>query len=986
MPDQRSVMKEFRLLDQKRAAEGLTPAEEARLEQLRDLMGPEMGAGGLAGGFDINAAAARLRESLLPAGLRNRPPPEPEAALPVDLPGTEPAETAPAATDALSAAWDEQPFAPLEGEQAQVDPLFDPASLGADGDPTAQQGYDPYAYDPNAYAADPSGQQPYDPNAYAADPNAQQPYDPNAYADPNAQQAWDPNAYAVDPNTQQPYDPNAYAADPNAQQPYDADAYAADPNAQQPYDANAYATDPSAQQPYDPNAYAADPNAPQAWDPNAYATDPNAQQPYDPNAYAVDPNTQQPYDPNAYAADPNAQQPYDPNAYAVDPNTQQPNDPNAYPADPNTEQPYDPNAYPADPNAQQPYDPNAYAVDPNAQQPYDPNAYAADPDAEQPVDLNAAVADPNAEQAWDPSAYAADPNAEQPFDPHAYAADPNAEQPFDPSAYAAPAADAGALEADPSALAAPGYPPPDDDGVAAGWDAAALPAPAAELGAPLGEYDGDAAAPPPLEGLDALEALLPFDAAAAAAIPAGAIPDLYAADGTYDETAGFGAPAGADAGELPPDATAPEPGAAFDGALDLSTPVDGGANGWAAEPELVAAEPVSEGEWQPEAALDHGFQLESGGSFDAGAAAAQPWDAPAEAAAPSEAPAEAAPAPELGTWDGGDLAPPEPAQDLGDAPPPELGFVEGDLAAPEAEPEYTADPAAAAALLGAPTGDLAAPEAEDVRWTAPAWTPPAEAALTDAGEPALPPLELAAPVADDDIPTIDGEEILEEIPVEELSAPPPVSIEFDPLPPPPEPEAPAPAVAAPPAPVAPKVAARPAPVLARPPPVVAIAPRAVAPPAPAPEPDVEVDAEEAVEVDEVVEEAPAATAGSATTIAGSHRVVVHTVEGQVKRGVLDDAELAAAALALGGAPGAAAEAIPTEKVKAIFFMLAPGEQAPTPNGKKVRVTFRDGRQVAGFSPDYREDAVGFFMIPADTRTNTARIWVYQAAVRQVAIS
>ena len=30
--------------------------------------------------------------------------------------------------------------------------------------------------------------------------------------------------------------------------------------------------------------------------------------------------------------------------------------------------------------------------------------------------------------------------------------------------------------------------------------------------------------------------------------------------------------------------------------------------------------------------------------------------------------------------------------------------------------------------------------------------------------------------------------------------------------------------------------------------------------------------------------------------------------------------------------------------------------------------------------------VGFFMIPADTRTNTGRIWVYQAAVRQVTVS
>jgi hypothetical protein len=42
--------------------------------------------------------------------------------------------------------------------------------------------------------------------------------------------------------------------------------------------------------------------------------------------------------------------------------------------------------------------------------------------------------------------------------------------------------------------------------------------------------------------------------------------------------------------------------------------------------------------------------------------------------------------------------------------------------------------------------------------------------------------------------------------------------------------------------------------------------------------------------------------------------------------------------------------------------------------------------VAGFSPDYREDLVGFFVILADSRTNTGRIWVYQAAVKQVSVS
>jgi hypothetical protein len=115
-------------------------------------------------------------------------------------------------------------------------------------------------------------------------------------------------------------------------------------------------------------------------------------------------------------------------------------------------------------------------------------------------------------------------------------------------------------------------------------------------------------------------------------------------------------------------------------------------------------------------------------------------------------------------------------------------------------------------------------------------------------------------------------------------------------------------------------------------------------------------------------------------------VVVHTVEGQVRRGVLEDADLAAPSLGLSPQPGAVREAVETDKVKAIFFMLAPGERAPAPEGKKVRVTFRDGRQIAGFSPDYDDSGIGFFMIPGDTRTNTGRIWVYRASVKQVSVS
>jgi hypothetical protein len=116
------------------------------------------------------------------------------------------------------------------------------------------------------------------------------------------------------------------------------------------------------------------------------------------------------------------------------------------------------------------------------------------------------------------------------------------------------------------------------------------------------------------------------------------------------------------------------------------------------------------------------------------------------------------------------------------------------------------------------------------------------------------------------------------------------------------------------------------------------------------------------------------------------RVVVHTVEGKVMRGVLVNADLDSSSLGLSAQPGAAAEPVARDKVKAIFFMLDPGEKAPPAEGKRVRVTFSDGRQVAGFSADYRDEGIGFFMSPGDSRTNTGRIWVYRAAVRQVFVS
>ena len=110
-------------------------------------------------------------------------------------------------------------------------------------------------------------------------------------------------------------------------------------------------------------------------------------------------------------------------------------------------------------------------------------------------------------------------------------------------------------------------------------------------------------------------------------------------------------------------------------------------------------------------------------------------------------------------------------------------------------------------------------------------------------------------------------------------------------------------------------------------------------------------------------------------VPGEHRVVVHTMEGLSHRGLLEHPDLSADTLLLQPLAGGAPAPVPTARVKAVFFMLAPGEPPPTPAGKRLHVTFQDGREVAGFSPDYSDRRAGFFMYPADPRTNTARIWI-----------
>jgi hypothetical protein len=118
-------------------------------------------------------------------------------------------------------------------------------------------------------------------------------------------------------------------------------------------------------------------------------------------------------------------------------------------------------------------------------------------------------------------------------------------------------------------------------------------------------------------------------------------------------------------------------------------------------------------------------------------------------------------------------------------------------------------------------------------------------------------------------------------------------------------------------------------------------------------------------------------------IPGEHRVVVHTLAGPLKRGTLREPDMESLEINLLPQGGGAVEKIAVGLVKAVFFMLAPGQEPPKPEGKRITVNFEDGRQLFGYCPKMRDSDPGFFLLPADSRANTARIYVFRAAVKSV---
>jgi hypothetical protein len=55
-----------------------------------------------------------------------------------------------------------------------------------------------------------------------------------------------------------------------------------------------------------------------------------------------------------------------------------------------------------------------------------------------------------------------------------------------------------------------------------------------------------------------------------------------------------------------------------------------------------------------------------------------------------------------------------------------------------------------------------------------------------------------------------------------------------------------------------------------------------------------------------------------------------------------------------------------------------------PVGRKIRVMFKDGEVMAGTTQGYQPGRPGFFLVPADSRSNNERCFVVAASTKEIA--
>jgi hypothetical protein len=128
---------------------------------------------------------------------------------------------------------------------------------------------------------------------------------------------------------------------------------------------------------------------------------------------------------------------------------------------------------------------------------------------------------------------------------------------------------------------------------------------------------------------------------------------------------------------------------------------------------------------------------------------------------------------------------------------------------------------------------------------------------------------------------------------------------------------------------------------------------------------------------------------------GWHKVIVRYTDGKLIKGYTQDFHPARLRFHIW--PSMTAEAseqmiVPIPRLKAVFFVrdftgnAAHVEQSVFDrprHGRKIEVTFVDSEVIVGSTLNYQPEGDGFFVLPADARSNNVRIFVVSGSVRHV---
>jgi hypothetical protein len=129
---------------------------------------------------------------------------------------------------------------------------------------------------------------------------------------------------------------------------------------------------------------------------------------------------------------------------------------------------------------------------------------------------------------------------------------------------------------------------------------------------------------------------------------------------------------------------------------------------------------------------------------------------------------------------------------------------------------------------------------------------------------------------------------------------------------------------------------------------------------------------------------------------GWNRLVVRYLDGRLVKGYGRDFQPTRGAVDLWselGGPPESRITIPLAHLKAVFFVhdfdgdpayvVQSSEEDAARIGRRITITFVDGEVVRGTTLGYSHGAPGFFVSPADSKTNNLKMYVLSGAIRHM---